>query len=68
MGLISLGSALARLKIPRSQWGRMPIGAIGALAVLKMTLMPILGVLIEEGLVHAGIISSDDKVLRFVCM
>jgi auxin efflux carrier family protein len=72
IGLVCLGAALARLKLPgwreREQWARMPLGAIGALAVGKVVLMPVLGVIICEGLTSAGVIDSNDKVLRFVCM
>lgn len=70
LGLVCLGGALARLKAPRGRegWARMPLGAIGALAVLKTLLMPVLGVLICEGLTKVGVIDREDKVLRFVCM
>lgn len=68
LGLICLGSALARLKVPRSQWSSLPVGAIAGLAIGKMLIMPVLGVLICDGLVAAGVIDSEDKVLRFVCM
>ena len=30
--------------------------------------MPVLGVLICQGLVNVGVIRAEDKVLRFVCM
>ncbi|KAK0220435.1 auxin efflux carrier [Armillaria fumosa] len=68
LGLICLGSALARLKVPRSQWSSMPVGAILSLAVVRMVVMPVLGVLICTGLIHVDFISKDDKVLQFVCM
>lgn len=70
MGLICLGSALARLKVPMNvpSWKAMPVGAISALAIAKIVISPILGVLICEGLTNAGIINRNDKVLRFVCM
>ena len=70
LGLICLGSALARLKIPltATAWKAMPMGAIGAFAVAKIIISPILGVAICQGLTHAGIIDKDDKVLRFVCL
>jgi predicted permease len=68
LGLICVGSALARLKIPRSQWNSLPLGAISGLAIGKMIVTPILGVLICEGLTKAGLIDVNDKVLRFVCM
>ena len=68
LGLICLGSALARLKVPRGQWGQLPLGAIGGLAVGKILIMPVLGVLICQGLTNLGVIDKEDKVLRFVCM
>ncbi|KAK0192952.1 auxin efflux carrier [Armillaria mellea] len=68
LGLICLGSALARLKVPRSQWSSMPVGAILSLAVARMVVMPVLGVLICKGLIQVDFISKDDKVLQFVCI
>jgi hypothetical protein len=69
LGLICLGSALARLNLPKKgEWLSLPLGAIWSLAVARMLVMPVLGVLICQGLTNVGIISKDDKVLRFVCM
>ncbi|KAJ7708205.1 auxin efflux carrier [Mycena rosella] len=68
MGLVCLGSALARLSIPRGAWGALPSGAILGLAIGKMLISPVLGVLICKGLVNANVISREDKVLQFVCM
>ncbi|KAJ8515914.1 hypothetical protein ONZ45_g6722 [Pleurotus djamor] len=68
LGLICLGSALARLKIPRNQWSSLPIGAITSLAFARLLIMPVLGVLICQGLVSVGVIRAEDKVLRFVCI
>ncbi|TFK61582.1 hypothetical protein BDN72DRAFT_828151 [Pluteus cervinus] len=119
LGLICLGSALARMRLPkrmgtvevededdektvegvvssRRRWWQcrpwrstaglavpvkqrkrnggewkeqMPIGAIMGLAIGKMLLMPVLGVLLVEGLlVRVGVIPESDKVLRFVCV
>lgn len=68
LGLICLGSALARLNVPRNQWKTLPLGAISWLAIGKIIIMPVLGVLIVEGLVNTGFIPREDKVLRFVCM
>lgn len=68
LGLICLGSALANMKIPRNQWSVLPVGAIVSLSVAKMLFTPVLGVLITNGLVSGGLISRDDRVLRFVCM
>ncbi|KAI0345662.1 auxin efflux carrier [Trametopsis cervina] len=70
LGLICLGSALARLKVPMtlSGWKAMPVGAISAFAVAKIVISPVLGVLICQGLTMANIIDKNDKVLRFVCL
>jgi hypothetical protein len=68
IGLICLGSSLARLNVPLSQWRTLPVGAIMALAIGKMIISPILGVLISHGLANVGVIFKDDKVLLFICM
>ena len=69
LGLVCLGNALARLKIPRgTEWETVPRGAIIALTLAKMVLMPVLGVLIVKGLVSGGIIDGSNKLLQFVCM
>ncbi|KAJ8515925.1 hypothetical protein ONZ45_g6719 [Pleurotus djamor] len=68
LGLICLGSALARLKIPRDRWNLLPVGAITSLAFARLLIMPVLGVLICQGLVNVGVIRAEDKVLRFVCI
>ena len=67
LGLICLGSAIARLQIPH-HWSKLPVGSILSLAILKMVVTPVLGVLIVEGLTNVGFIDKGDKVLRFVCM
>jgi len=68
LGLICLGSALARLKVPRSQWTSLPLGAISGLALGRLILSPVLGVAICEAMTRAGIIDRTDKVLRLVCI
>ncbi|KAJ8515911.1 hypothetical protein ONZ45_g6721 [Pleurotus djamor] len=68
LGLICLGSALTRLKMPHNPWSSLPIGAITLLAVSRLLIMPVLGVVICEGLVNVGMIRAEDKVLRFVFM
>ncbi|KIJ33030.1 hypothetical protein M422DRAFT_265058 [Sphaerobolus stellatus SS14] len=68
LGLIGLGSALARLHVPRNQWKQLPVGSILGLAVGRMVLQPVLGILIVKGLTFAGIIDKDNKVLQFVAI
>ncbi|KIY43446.1 auxin efflux carrier [Fistulina hepatica ATCC 64428] len=68
IGLMCLGSALARLHVPREDIPHLPWGSILSLAVGKLIVSPILGVLIVSGLVSCNFISKDDKVLQFVCI
>lgn len=70
LGLICLGSALARLNVPKDKegWRTLPVGAITGIAVGKIIIMPVLGVLLVQGLVKGGVIPRQDKVLQFVCM
>lgn len=68
LGLICLGSALARLSVPKP-WTRLPLGAIGAFTVAKLFIMPILGVAVCTFFTKVvKIVDEEDKVLRFVCM
>lgn len=67
LGLVCLGAALAKLKMPKT-WSKLPLGAIGWMAVGKLVISPILGVLIVNGFVKIGFIREEDKVLRFVTM
>ena len=68
LGLIILGSALARLKVPGGRLRSLPLGAIGALTFGRLVVMPVFGVLITQGLTQAGLLNAEDNVLRFVCM
>ncbi|KAJ7653153.1 auxin efflux carrier [Mycena polygramma] len=68
LGLVSLGSALARLEVPRGRWNQLPVGAIINMALGRMLLMPVLGVLLAKGLTNSGLIAREDKVLRFICI
>ena len=69
LALICLGSSLARLHIPKKgEWKKLPLGAIGSLAAGKLLVMPVIGILMCEGLTKVGFISKDDKVLRLICM
>jgi predicted permease len=66
IGLICLGSALARLRVRSGEM--FPHGAITVLALSRMVVTPLLGVGITRWFVHAGFVARDDKVLQFVCM
>ena len=66
IGLISLGSALACLRLRSGE--TFPRGAITALALARMVVTPLIGVGITRWFAHAGFVDRDDKVLQFVCM
>lgn len=68
LGLMTLGSALARMEIPGGRLRSLPLGAVGALAIGRLVIMPVLGVLVIQRLTHVGMLDANDKVLRFVCM
>lgn len=68
MGLILLGSALARLSIPRNQWSSLPLWAIASCAIGRLVVMPVLGILICQQFTRIGLIDPSNKVLRFVCL
>ncbi|KAG2074513.1 hypothetical protein BDR04DRAFT_180656 [Suillus decipiens] len=68
IGLIIIGSVLARLSIPRGRWSSLPLGAIAALAICKQLIMPVFGILICKGFIQIGFIDAQDKVLIFVCI
>jgi len=68
IGLICLGSSLARLNVPFNQWRTLPVGAILSMTIGKLIIIPVIGVLICKGLVQSGVIFQDDKVLVFITM
>ena len=68
LGLICVGSALARLQLPQNSWRSLPIASISAMATARLLIMPVLGVSICQGLTRAGVIDSGNNVLRFICM
>ncbi|KAG2367635.1 auxin efflux carrier [Suillus spraguei] len=68
IGLIIIGSVLARLSIPRGRWSSLPLGAIATLAICKQLIMPVFGILICKGFIQIGFIDAQDKVLIFVCI
>ncbi|KAG9123197.1 Protein M3 [Ceratobasidium sp. 392] len=66
LGLVCLGSALARLEVPKP-FKRAPLSAIAAFSLLKMVVGPVFGVLVVEALTyHTSLIDPNDKVLRHV--
>ena len=66
LGLVCLGSALATLRVRSSE--AFPRGAIVALALAKMVITPVLGVVMTRLFARAGFVDREDKVLQFVCM
>ena len=68
IGLVCLGSALARLRVGSDAGGAFPRGAIAALALVRMIITPVFGIAVTRFFVRAGFVDREDKVLQFVCM
>ncbi|KAH8983633.1 auxin efflux carrier [Lactarius akahatsu] len=68
IGLVCLGSALARLRVGSDAGDAFPRGAIAALALVRMILTPILGVAVTRFFTRVGFVDREDKVLQFVCI
>ena len=65
--LILLGASFARIAIPRPL-SRLPLAAMMLCALVKMALLPVVGVLIVQAMVSGGMIPADAKAERFVAM
>lgn len=66
LGLLVLGSALARMRVPKP-FSRLPLGSIVALAICKLVLLPIFGFFFVDALVkHTSLVDEENRVLRFV--
>ncbi|GAA5912699.1 hypothetical protein JCM6882_005765 [Rhodosporidiobolus microsporus] len=68
LGLLVLGSALARMRIPRP-FSRLPISSIIAVAVAKLVLLPVFGYFFVTALAnHTTLIDKEDRVLQFTAI
>ncbi|KAM0752507.1 hypothetical protein T439DRAFT_209834 [Meredithblackwellia eburnea MCA 4105] len=66
LGLIVLGSSLAKMVIPRPV-SRLPIASILWMAILRIVALPIMGFFFVKALVrYTKLVSEDNKVLQFV--
>lgn len=66
--LIILGSALARIKIPKP-FSRLPLRAMFALAIGKLVIMPIFGVgFIQAITLHSSLVAPSNHVLRYTLL
>ncbi|KAK0442814.1 auxin efflux carrier [Desarmillaria tabescens] len=67
MSLILLGASFACMKIPRP-FNKIPLPAMFWVAFCKLALLPVIGILLTQGLTHRGVIFKDALVERFVAM
>lgn len=67
LSLILLGASFARLRVPRPL-SRLPILAMLGVALMKMALMPVIGIFMIQGMVKGGLIDKSSKVEKFVAM
>ncbi|OCF33836.1 membrane protein [Kwoniella heveanensis BCC8398] len=65
-GLMLLGASFGRLKMPK-KWSDIPFGAIIAMTVFKMVILPIFGVFFIQALRdHSNLFPKEDKMRLFV--
>ncbi|WWC73884.1 uncharacterized protein I206_107856 [Kwoniella pini CBS 10737] len=64
--LLLLGASFARLKMPKN-WKDLPLGAIVALTISKMILVPIFGIFVIQAFRdHTSLFPREDKIRTFV--
>jgi predicted permease len=64
---VLLGASFARLRVPRPL-RRLPLRAMFAVALAKLVLLPVLGVLVVQAMVRGGMIDRDAYAERFVAV
>ncbi|GJE87345.1 auxin efflux carrier [Phanerochaete sordida] len=67
LALIMLGASFARLRVPRPL-SRLPLPAMLAVALVKMALLPVVGVFMVQGMTARGLIDRASRAERFVAM
>ena len=67
LALIMLGAAFARLRVPRPL-SRLPIMAMLAVTVVKMVVLPVVGIVMVQAMVRGGLIPREARAERFVAM
>nr|XP_018260066.1 uncharacterized protein I303_06983 [Kwoniella dejecticola CBS 10117]OBR82224.1 hypothetical protein I303_06983 [Kwoniella dejecticola CBS 10117] len=64
--LLLLGASFARLKMPKN-WSELPLGAIVALTISKMILVPIFGIFVIQALRdRTSLFPRSDKIRTFI--
>ncbi|PBK90834.1 hypothetical protein ARMGADRAFT_1166792 [Armillaria gallica] len=64
---ILLGASFARMKIP-CPFNKMPLPALFWVSSCKLALLPVIGILLTQGLTHRGVVPKEALVERFVAM
>ncbi|KPV74756.1 uncharacterized protein RHOBADRAFT_53703 [Rhodotorula graminis WP1] len=64
-GLVVLGASMGKLQVPRPI-GRLPLASIVSMSAIRLVIQPIVGFYLVRALVRCGMVSADNKVLRFV--
>ena len=63
-GLVVLGASMGKLQVPRPI-GRLPLASIVSMSVIRLVIQPIVGFFLVRELVNVGMVSAENKVLRF---
>ncbi|BGP40253.1 Protein M3 [Rhodotorula kratochvilovae] len=64
-GLTVLGASMGKIRLPR-RIGRLPLASIASMSVVRLVIQPIIGFFFVRELVRVGMVSAENKVLRFV--
>ncbi|KAF5373741.1 hypothetical protein D9758_000700 [Tetrapyrgos nigripes] len=67
LSLIVLGASFARMAVPRP-FSKLPITAMILVTLVKTVLLPIIGVVMVQGMTSTGFIEKDALAMRFVAM
>ena len=68
MTLILLGVSFARMDIKLGPHSGLPVSAFLSVCVVKMILLPIVGVFVTRAMVGGGLIDPESKIQIFVAI
>ena len=67
MAMTNLGAAIGRLRFGKA-FKALPSSIVVLIAVARLIVMPIIGILTVRGLVSGGVLDKENKMLQFVLM
>ena len=67
LALVLLGASFARIQLPRPLT-RLPLMAIFLSTMMKMVMLPVIGVFLVTAMTNGGLVNKSEITLRFVMM